>query len=311
MSDLALGLELPQSEDLFSGFAPTSGAVRFTYSKPEDRLLKRLIVRGVERLTGQPRLERLYRDWSSRPHRGENIFEAAFRVMNITIDCNADALDSAPKTGPLLIIANHPFGVLDGLGIMAMATRIRPDVKILVHSLLCQPPETKQYLLPIDFSGTRAARETSATTRRKAVEWLEQGHCVVIFPAGGVSTSQSPFRGRAVDSAWHEFTARLTRVAGLKVLPVFFHGQNSRLFQIATHSHYTMRIALLFRESARRMGGSIRATIGRVIDAASLPSAAGKGAVMQYLRRATYALGGFSAAEADEEFQWPSHITFD
>jgi putative hemolysin len=308
MTQIADRLDIAEGFHIFS---PTPGEVRFSYSKPDDSLAKRMAIRGIERLTGQPRLEELYRQWSANPQPGENIFHAALRLMDVGVDHNEEALAAAPKEGPLLIIANHPFGVVDGLAIMALATKLRPDVKIMVHSLLCQPPETRDYLLPVDFGGTPEARATSALTRRRTVDWLERGHCVVIFPAGGVSTAQRPFKGPATDSVWHEFVARLTRVDGLKVLPIFFHGQNSRFFQLASHINYALRIALLFRESARRMGSSIKATIGTAIDSTSLPHGEGRKAVMTALRRDTYALGGVGSEIADQEFIWPAHIKVD
>lgn len=295
-------------DDRFPQFATAASDVRFSYSKPDDRLLRRLVVRGIERFSGQPKLQRMYLDWAAHPTSGENIFAAAMRLMKVKVNCDEAALMAAPKQGPLLIIANHPFGVVDGLAIMAMATRLRPDVKMLVHSVLCQPPELKNYLLPIDFAGTADARNTSATTRRRTVEWLAHGHCVVIFPAGGVATAQQPFTGKAVDAPWHEFVSRLTRVANLKILPVFFEGQNSRLFQIASHISFNLRLALVFRESARRIGGTISAKIGTAIEAASLPHKAGKKAVMQHLRHATYALGG---EDGSNEYIWPKYVKVD
>ncbi len=266
MTDLAGRLE---GFEGFHQFSEASEGVRFSYSRPEDSWSKRLVIRAIEQLTGQPRLERLYRSWSAeKDHEGDTIFKAGLRLMDIRLDVNKQALLKAPTEGPLLIIANHPFGVVDGLAIMELALRIRPDVKMMVHSLLCQPPEAKDYLLPVDFGGTAQARQTSIATRRRTIDWLQREHCVVIFPAGGVSTSQSPWRGQAVDGTWHEFVAKLTRVQNLKVLPVYFHGENSRLFQILSHVHYSLRVALLFRESAKRIGSSIKATVGSVIDTA-------------------------------------------
>ncbi len=113
--------------------------------------------------------------------------------------------------------------------------------------------------------------------------------------------------GPALDSAWHEFVARLARIADPQILPLFFYGQNSRAFQIASHTHYALRIALLFRESARRMGGSVKITVGAAITVASLPHERGRKAVTKELRRATYALSGQDGAE---EFVWPKHIEF-
>jgi len=297
-----------EQDDGFSFFRTQARDVRFSYSKEGDGWLRRLVVRGIERFTGQPKLQKLYYEWSEQPVPGENIFAAAMRLMNVRIDCDEAALARAPKTGPLLIVANHPFGVVDGLAIMDLATKLRPDVQIMVHSLLCQAPELKDYLLPVDFSGTPEARATSALTRRHAAAWLNRGHCLVIFPSGGVSTAQNPFSGTATDSAWHNFVARLTRVDGLKILPVFFEGQNSRWFQLASHVSYNLRLALLFRESAKRMGGSISAKIGEVIEAGGMPKDGDKNAQMKALRRATYALGG---QDGEKEYNWPKYVKVD
>jgi putative hemolysin len=305
MSDIAETLDVAEG---FHVFSATPGEVRFSYSRPEDALWKRMAIRGIERLTGQPQLERLYQKWAINPPKGENIFAAALRLMQVRILTNENAWACAPKQGPLLIIANHPFGVVDGLAIMHLALQLRPDVKIMVHSLLCQPPEAQDYLLPVDFSGTAEARATSVATRRRTVDWLQHGHCTVIFPAGGVATAQKPLRDVAVDGAWHEFVARLARVSDLKILPVFFHGQNSCAFQLASHVNYALRIALLFRESVRRMGGAISATAGQVIEASALPHDKGRKAVMKALRRATYGLGG---QDGEAEFVWPQHINWD
>jgi len=210
MSDIAEPLHIAEASYVFSA---DPHEVRFSYSKPEDSLWKRIFVRGIERLTGQPQLERMYRAWSAEEdHEGDNIFKAGLRLMKITIDVNKRALLAAPQEGPLLIIANHPFGIVDGLSVMELALRIRPDVKIMVHSLLCQPPEAKTYLLPVDFTNTPEARATSASTRRRSVDWLERGHCLVIFPAGGVATTEKAFSELATDPPLQaSIRARLAR----------------------------------------------------------------------------------------------------
>jgi putative hemolysin len=123
-----------------------------------------------------------------------------------------------PRSGPVLFVANHPFGVVDGLLMGDLATRIRPDTKMMTHSLLCQVPEAREFLLPVDFGGTPEAVQTSAMTRRRCVEWLRGGHAVAVFPAGSVSTSVTPLVGPAVDAAWHPFAAKLALLPGVRKL---------------------------------------------------------------------------------------------
>ncbi|MFO1132215.1 MAG: lysophospholipid acyltransferase family protein [Hyphomicrobiales bacterium] len=285
--------------------------VRFSYSRPEQRWFNRSLIRAVERLSGQPHLERLYRTWSANPPEGENIFAAAIRLLAIDVDIDPVAWSRVPRDGPVLFVANHPFGVIDGLLMGDLATRVRPDTRIMTHSLLCQVPEARDYLLPVDFGGTPEAVHTSAMTRRRAVEWLRNGHAVAIFPAGSVSTAQSPFCGPAVDATWHGFAAKLALLPGVTTVPVCFHGENSRLFQIASHIHYALRVALLFRESRRRQGSRISVAFGDAVTAAELALLGGREAVIRELRRRTLSLRGPEAPPPELEFHWPRHITFD
>lgn len=285
--------------------------VRFSYSRPDQRWINRSLIRLIERLSGQPHLERLYRAWAADPREGENLFAAAVRLLAIKADMDEGAWARVPRGGPVLFVANHPFGVIDGLLMGDLATRVRPDTKIMTHSLLCQVPEARDYLLPVDFGGTSDAVHTSAMTRRRAVDWLRNGHAVAIFPAGSVSTAPSPFRGQAVDAAWHSFAAKLALLPGVTTVPVCFQGENSRLFQIVSHVHYALRVALLFRESRRRQGTRISVALGEPVSAGQLAMLGGREAVIRELRRRTLSLRGPDAPPPELEFRWPRHITFD
>ncbi len=293
------------------GMGPAPDSVRFTYSRPEQPRMRRALIRAIEVMTGQMRLARLYRAWSRSPPPGETIFAAAVRLMNLRIDTDDDAWHRLPRQGGLLVVANHPFGVVDGLVIGHLATRLRPDIKIMTHSLLCQPPEARDYLLPVDFGAGRAAQRTTLFTRRRAIDWLASGRALVVFPGGSVSTSCHPLRGPAVDPAWHPFVGKLACLPGVTTVPVFFHGQNSRLFQIASHVHYSLRIALLFRESARRIGTGVKVSVGEPVPAEALSVSGNRKRTMQDLRSRTYRLAGPGGPDIASEFCWPSHIRWD
>lgn len=284
-------------------------AIRFSYSRPEDPLLKKALICGVEKLSGQSFLRRNYLDWSSRGQRQENIFAAGIRVLGIDLKFDEAALRAIPSRGPLLVVANHPFGVADGLALGDLITRVRPDTKIMTHSLLCQPPEAARFLLPVDFGGTPKARQNSARTRMDAVQWLKDGHCVALFPAGGVATRQKPLSGPALDLPWHPFVSKLAAVAGVQVQPIYFHGQNSTLFHLASHAWYPLRVALLFRETLRKLGGEMGVSIGETIAGSDLPHAEGKQAVADALRQITYELDETKTASATP-YVWPKHVSF-
>jgi putative hemolysin len=282
----------------------------FTYAQPGFSAARKSLIRVMENLGGRPILERMYRDWSAQPHVGETIFAAAIRLMGIDVQTDYAAWRGIPRTGPVLIVANHPFGVIDGLTIGHLATLVRRDVKIMAHSLLCQPPEVRPYILPVDFGGTASARRTSAQTRKSAVEWLAGDHVLVVFPAGGVATAATPFSNEILESAWHPFLARLLDVPGLTILPAFFAGQNSRLFHVVSHISYTLRLALLIFESMRHFNNTIHVTLGDARSSTDFADAGEKLAKVQKLRQITYRLAGPDGPDWRRDFIWPRHISF-
>lgn len=283
---------------------------KFTYSHAGQSRFRRGLIRTVERLSGRPRLHRMYCDWQAGGQRAEeSVFDAALRLLDVPLHIAGEGhLSRIPTAGGLLIVANHPFGILDGLTIGQLAMLLRGNAQILTNSQLCQVPEIAPHLLPVDFSGTAEARRLTSATRRRAAELLAAGKVVAIFPAGGVATANKPVKGRAVDAEWHPFVGRLATLPGVTTLPVHFTGQNSRLFQIASHLSYPLRVALIFHETRRRMGRPLNLTVGAPIASGDLESMA-RDKVASYLRRQTMALTGTQdASSLDEVFIWPAHV---
>ncbi|MEM7025182.1 MAG: lysophospholipid acyltransferase family protein, partial [Pseudomonadota bacterium] len=247
-----------------------AGPTQFTYSHPEDPAFKRATIRAIELVTGQPKLERLYLENQRRPRAGESFWQACIRRLEIEVDHERTKLEGLPASGPVVVVANHPFGVLDGLVIGYLVSQIRSDFKIVTNSLLFRAPELRRYLLPIDFTETREALETNLRSRAAASTWLDAGGVVVVFPGGNVSTAAGPLARTAVDPAWKPFTAKLIQRSRAPVLPVYFEGQNSRLFQVASHISQTLRYALLMNEVSNKIGDRIRVRIGQILSYADL-----------------------------------------
>jgi putative hemolysin len=264
--------------------------VRFTYSTPDQSLLQRAVIQTIEKIGGQSKLKRLYERHQGNLAAGQDFFESAMQTLGVNVALDEAALARVPKTGPVVFIANHPYGVLDGITLTWLARKVRPDTKVLANATLCQMPEAAGSLLPVDFAPSREARETNVQSRLSAQQWLREGHAIGIFPAGGVSTSERPLQGPAVDLPWAPFTAKLIRAAKAAVVPVFFVGQNSRLFQLASHLSLTLRLSLVFRETARRVGSKLTVRVGEAIPFAAISQIEDRAELVQELRKRTFDL---------------------
>jgi putative hemolysin len=265
----------------------------FSYAAPGDPLLKRLLIQLVERMTGQPRLKRLYLDYKAQSAPADFWREAIAR-LKLKLVFDQKPLESWPRQGPLVVVCNHPFGVVDGLVICALVAGIRPDFRILTNAVLTRADEIRHHFLPVDFSESKEALKTNLDSRAQAREHLLAGGCLIVFPAGGVSTTPSPLHRKAVDAPWGVLTAKLITQARASVAPVYFEGQNSRLFQIASHIHMTLRLSLLFKETHDRIGGRVTLHPGNAVPYAALAALGGGKALMDHLRGLTYDLAAGS-----------------
>ena len=263
----------------------------FSYATPDDPRLKRFVIRIIERLSGQPYLKWLYNEHVNNPVPGESFWDSAVRRLELKILYNHDQLAAWPKTGPLIVVSNHPFGVLDGVVISQLVSKVRQDFRVLTNAVLYRAEEIREFLLPIDFTETEEALKTNIKSRAEAKAHLMKGGCLVVFPAGGVSTTPKVWNKRAIDTEWKTFTARLITQAKAPVAPVFFAGQNSLLFQLASHISMTLRLSLLFKEVHDMIGGEVVVRIGEPIPFDRLPDMSDRHDFMSSLREKTYALG--------------------
>jgi putative hemolysin len=270
---------------------PSDALETFSYASAEDPRLKRFIIRVIERLSGQPYLKSLYEDYRANPVPGESFWDSAIRRLELKLVLDEDRLSQWPRTGPLVVVSNHPFGVLDGVVISQIVSRVRTDFLVLTNSLLYRAEEIRPFLLPVDFAETEEALQTNLKTRAAAKAHLQKGGCLVVFPAGGVSTTPSVWHKRAIDSEWKTLTGRLISQSKAPVAPVYFAGQNSRLFQFASHVSMTLRLSLLFKEVHDKIGGEIHVRIGDVMPYDKLSTIQDRHAFMDHLKDATYALG--------------------
>ena len=151
--------------------------VRFTYSTEDQPLIQRAVIQAIEKMGGQRKLKKLYVKHQSNIDAGEDFFKLAMRILKLNVEFNAEALRAIPATGPLVFISNHPYGVMDGITLTWLVRKIRPDVKVLANSVLCQAPEAAQHLLPVDFAPTRESPRDQRAVAPFCPELAAPGPC--------------------------------------------------------------------------------------------------------------------------------------
>ena len=269
----------------------------FSYATPSDPPLKRGVIRLVEKATGQPKLKAMYLDNQRHPRPNENFFQAAVRKLAIDVRYDADALAAIPKTGAVVVVANHPYGVLDGIVISWLISKVRTDFLVLTNAVLMRAPEVNGFILPVDFSETEEALKTNIASRAAARAQLEKGGVVVVFPAGAVSTAPDKLgRKPAIDWRWQPFVSQLIQRSKADVVPIWFSGQNSRLFQIASHVSSTLRLSLIFHEVRARIGTALPVAIGAPVPFCELAAIKDRQALADHLRDRVYALAKLAPA---------------
>lgn len=250
----------------------------------------RAMIRVMENATGRLRLIRRAQGYEDEVARGRDFWEVMAERYGLSLDVIGGSLDSIPSDGPLILIANHPFGILDGLMMGRILSMVRDDFRILAHRVFRKAEDLEKIVLPVSFDETREAQQLNLKTRREALDFLQGGGAIGVFPGGTVSTSVRPF-SEPMDPGWRNFTARMVSRSDAQVVPIFFVGHNSRFFQVASHMHQTLRMGLLIKEFKRRVNRPVEVVIGEPIPRGELDRyAKDPRALMDFLRDQTYAL---------------------
>jgi putative hemolysin len=229
-----------------------------------------------------------------------------FRLDNLLsemrIDFRVDSADQSriPATGPVVVVANHPYGVLDGVLLTVLLTRVRPDVKVLTNVLLADVPELQHHCIFVDPFDTDRSVESNRKAMREAVAWLQRGGMLAIFPSGEVSQWQMP-AAQVADPQWNDTAVRLIRRTGATALPVFLCGHNGVGFQLLGMIHPKLRTAFLLQEFLNKEGKRVEVRVGSPVQHDTLTALSDDRGAIEYLRWRTYLLARRSKAETS----WP------
>ena len=273
--------------------SPHKGGAHWRDLRPATEIGEKLLAstplynvgRVAEKLLALDQLDAIYS--ASHPTEDRSFFfENLLDRLNIVCHCPDEELARVPQTGPVVVVANHPFGLVEPPVLASLLARRRGDFRFLANNLLSDIELLQELCDPGDAVWRqRRPKKANFAGLRSAVEWLRKGGLMVVFPAGEVSSFRFP-EFQIADPVWSETIGRIARITGATVVPVYFHGTNSPGFQLAGLIHPRLRTALLPRELLEKSGRTIAVSVGAPI----LPRAAAllsSGELTAYLRMRT------------------------
>ncbi len=242
-----------------------------TYAHSFDNRVQAGVIHAVEWLTGKLSLIMMVRRFEKAGGgKGRAFWGAALRAMGIEVTTPTAQLAHIPKQGPVVVVANHPHGLVDGMIMAGLIARVRPDFAILTRDVLTGLDEAAaSFLIPVPFPYDKEVQRKSVEMRARAMEKLRAGGLICVFPSGAVASSATAF-GPVVEGEWTLFTAQMIRRSGATVVPIRFRGQNSRAYHIANRISATLRQALLLHEVVRACNRPHRPVIGAPLTEAQM-----------------------------------------
>ena len=265
---------------------------RLSYAGTFTNPLKVFAIRAIEWTTAKVKLLQMIRSFEkSGAPVGVTFWSKAVAHMGIRIDTPPEEIARIPKTGAVVVVANHPHGLVDGMIMGELVSRVRPDFRILTRSLLTGIPEIEEFMIPVPFPHEENSRELGLQMRDLTMAHLAEGGVVILFPAGKVACSETWF-GPAIEAEWNVFTHKMITKSGAVILPIHFTGQNARAYQIAYKLAATLRQGLLLYEIRRALFKPQRPHVGMPISAEELDKWKGNPrGFLAWLREHTLSLG--------------------
>lgn len=285
MSDLPLEKKA-EGEDFYALYDKSE----LTYANSFPQWYKRFFIKTVEWTTARPFLYRRMRRFQNNRSVGHQFWKDVLDEMNIQLMTPDADYKRIPSKGPVIIVSNHPHGLIDGLVMGTMLSKVRDDFQILTRALLVGVERVEPNLIPVAFPHEEDSVRQNVAARARAMDAVKDGGCVALFPAGTVSTSDTWF-GEPKERNWATFTAKMILQSNATVVPIYFTGSNTRLFHIANRMSDMLRQSLLLFEIKAAFNKKQTPVIGQPVDPKVIKSfSKDREGLMAYLREETLKL---------------------
>jgi len=228
--------------------------------------------------------------------KGVDFIDGLFEEFGIEFDYFEEELSRIPKEGPFVVIANHPLGAIDGIILIKLISKVRPDFKVMANFLLQKVEPIADFFMPVNPFEDRKDIKSSFGGIKDSIAHIKAGHGLGMFPAGEVS-SYNIEEGKIIDKDWEEGAVKLIEKLSVPVVPVYFKAKNSRLFYLISLVSSTLRTAKLPSEMIKQGGREIFIRIGRPILSNELKENENTKELSTFLRDRTYRLANALEAE--------------
>ena len=250
-----------------------------------------LIKRPLEHICSVNKFNEHYRKFTEESclHDNLSIFQKLLEYLDIGYELNDEGLVQIPEQGPLITVSNHPFGCLDGLILGSILCKRRKDIKFLVNDIISFLQLMDPWSIKVDRLGDARAQKANIRPLLTALRHIRSGGALGLFPSGIVSHAK--WRSfKVTDPKWDEGLGQLIRRSGATIVPIYFDGSNSVLFQAAGLVHPSLRVLLLLRELFNKMHSTVTVRIGRPVSPERLTQFENPKKLIDYLRLKTYLL---------------------
>ena len=248
---------------------------------------------AAEWLLGLRALDNLYRKKGINGYDSHRFLKWVLNIFQVQHKVVSGSLERIPAEGSAVVVANHPYGGIEGVALAELLLQRRKDVRVLTNEILRQIPELRELFIGVDVL-SKNARQKNRAAIAEAQQWVSDGHLLLMFPSGEVSSFNRHLK-QVTDPTWRITAAKIARQARARVIPVFVEGRNGWLFQALGMIHSRLRTVRLIRELINKKGHTIGFRIGKILEPASYDTLDSDSAVTNYLRLHTYAMSTHSS----------------